>query len=301
MPYTILHMPIDTEMLILEMGMDHAGEISFLSKLAKPDAAAITLIGEAHIEHLGSRAGIAAAKMEIVDGLKEDGLLIIPGDEPLLQPLFADLTQQLATFGLSEGTIRGEILNETKEETTFMIDGNEYRIPVLGGYNVKNALIAYGFGRYFGLTTEQIATGLAEFKLTKNRTEWLKASNGADILSDVYNANPTAMGLVLDSFGQLDLPGRRLAVLADMLELGPDSKAMHRQMADHLSNNYDIVYLYGEEMSALHDAVSSKVYYFEPNQKEALIAQIKADLLPTDSIVLKGSNGMGLAEVVAKL
>jgi UDP-N-acetylmuramoyl-tripeptide--D-alanyl-D-alanine ligase len=118
MPYTILHMPIDTEMLILEMGMDHAGEISFLSKLAKPDAAAITLIGEAHIEHLGSRAGIAAAKMEIVDGLKEDGLLIIPGDEPLLQPLFADLTQQLATFGLSEGTIRGEILNETKEETT---------------------------------------------------------------------------------------------------------------------------------------------------------------------------------------
>lgn len=301
MPYTILHMPEDTELLILEMGMDHAGEISFLSKLAKPDAAAITLIGEAHIEHLGSRAGIAAAKMEIVDGLKKDGLLIVPGDEPLLTPLLTELSQQVATFGLHEGTIRGEILSETKEQTTFMVDGKKYQIPVLGGYNVKNALIAYGFGRYFGLTSEQIAKGLAEFQLTKNRTEWVKASNGADILSDVYNANPTAMGLVLDSFGQLALPGRRLAVLADMLELGPDSKDMHRQMAKHIGEKYAIVYLYGEEMAALRDVLAGTVHYFAPTQKAELIAQIKADLLPTDSIVLKGSNGMGLAEVVASL
>lgn len=302
MPYTMLHMPDTTEVLILEMGMDHAGEIAFLSKLAQPDAAAITLIGEAHIENLGSRAGIAKAKMEITAGLKAEGYLVVPADEPLLSPLMSDLTQKIETFGLDEGDIHATIVEETKDQTTFTIDGETFQIPVLGSYNVKNALIAYGFGHYFGLTNEEIARGLATFQLTKNRTQWLKASNGADILSDVYNANPTAMGLVLDSFGRLELAGRRLAVLADMLELGPDSKQMHAQMAEHIGNHYDAIFLYGSEMASLNEALvefAGKVYYFE--EKEALIKTLKEQLLPTDTLLLKGSNGMGLAEVIAQL
>lgn len=304
MPYTMLHMPEKTEILILEMGMNHSDEIAFLSKLAKPDAAAITLIGEAHIENLGSRAGIAQAKMEIVAGLKKDGLLLVPGDEPLLTPLLTDLSQTVETFGLTEGTIRGDIQLETKNETTFKIDETTFKIPVLGGYNVKNALIAYGFGRYFDVSEEAIAQGLAAFQLTKNRTEWKKASNGADILSDVYNANPTAMGLVLESFAQLDLPGRRLAVLADMLELGPDSKAMHAEMANFIKDTYDIIFLYGDEMKALEEALRKapvEVYSFDSSAKEALIQSVKETLVETDSILLKGSNGMGLSEVVAAL
>lgn len=303
MPYTILHMSEATELLILEMGMDHAGEIAFLSKMAQPDAAAITLIGEAHIENLGSREGIAKAKMEITSGLNPEGLLIVPADEPLLTPLTKALSQQVETFGLNEGDIQGTIIKETKNQTTFEIDEEIFKIPVLGGYNVKNALIAYGLGRYFGLTTAEIARGLAEFQLTKNRTEWLKASNGADILSDVYNANPTAMGLVLDSFGQLELPGRRFAVLADMLELGPDSSAMHRSMATHIGDKYDLIFLYGTEMEGLKEelANSVEVYHFKTEDKSALVRKIKQELQPTDSILLKGSNGMGLAEVVALL
>uniref|UniRef100_UPI00403F017B UDP-N-acetylmuramoyl-tripeptide--D-alanyl-D- alanine ligase n=1 Tax=Candidatus Enterococcus willemsii TaxID=1857215 RepID=UPI00403F017B len=302
MPYTMLHMPDTTEVLILEMGMDHAGEIAFLSKLAQPDAAAITLIGEAHIENLGSRAGIAKAKMEITEGLKAEGYLVVPADEPLLLPLMTDLTQKIETFGLDKGDIHATIVEETKDQTTFTIEGETFRIPVLGSYNVKNALIAYGFGRYFGLTNEEIVRGLATFQLTKNRTQWLKASNGADVLSDVYNANPTAMGLVLDSFGRLELAGRRLAVLADMLELGPDSKQMHAQMAEHIGNQYDAIFLYGSEMASLNKALvefAGKVYYFE--EKDALIKTLKEQLLPTDTLLLKGSNGMGLAEVIAQL
>ena len=304
MPYTILHAPDDTEILILEMGMDHAGEIKFLSQLAQPDAAAITMIGDAHIENLGSRAGIAQTKMEIAAGLKADGLLLVPADERLLDPLVAELSQKVLTFGLNEGSIQGSIVKETKNQTTFTIGDQTFTIPVLGSYNVKNALIAYGFGQHFGLSDNEIAQGLTAFQLTKNRTEWRKASNGADILSDVYNANPTAMGLVLDSFGQLELPGRRMAVLADMLELGPDSKQMHASMADHINDQYALVFLYGNEMAALHAALQehvATVYHFAPEQKAELIQAIKENLRPSDSIVLKGSNGMGLAEVVEAL
>lgn len=304
MPYTMLHMPADTEVLILEMGMDHKDEIAFLSQLAKPDAAAITLVGEAHLENLGSRQGIAAAKMEIVNGLVENGLLLIPDNEPLLKPLVANLTQKVETFGVEQGDLSAVILTEDKERTTFEVAGEVFEIPVLGSYNVTNALIAYGFGRYFGLTSGQITTGLAQFKLTKNRTQWLEAANGAAILSDVYNANPTAMGLVLDSFGQLTIEGRRLVVLADMLELGPDSKAMHVGMKAHLSDNFDHVFLYGSEMKALADRLQGrpfKVSHFEKADKSGLMETLKQELRANDTLLLKGSNGMGLFEVIESL
>ena len=306
LPLTILHAPADTEVLVLEMGMDHAGEIEVLSHLAQPDVAAITLIGEAHIENLGSREGIAKAKMEITAGLDPAGFFMIPADEPLLPPYLAELTQQVETFGLGEGNLKGTIQEETQEQTAFTVADQVYTIPVIGGYNVKNALIAIGIGRYLGIEEEKIKAGLADFQLTKNRTQWLKAANGAAILSDVYNANPTAMGLVLDSFRKLPLTGRRIAVLADMLELGPDSAKMHAGMADHLDERFDLIFLYGSEMQALKRALdqsrlADQVHFFSKEEKAALITQLQKELQPTDSIVLKGSNGMGLVEVIDSL
>lgn len=303
-PYTMLHMPDDTEVLILEMGMDHAGEIHFLSQLGQPDVAAITLIGEAHLENLGSRKNIAKAKMEIVDGLAQDGALFVPADEPLLTDLIAPISQEVQTFGLGQGDLQAEIVNETSESTEFEINDASFIIPVLGGYNVKNALIAYGIGRYFGLSMEQIKNGLAQVELTKNRTQWLQAKNGAKLLSDVYNANPTAMRLVLESFGRLTLPGRRIAVLADMLELGPDSSAMHASMAEAIVGFYDFVYLYGEQMQALANRLTELNVphaYFIPAQRQAFLQQVQKEIQPTDSVILKGSNGMQLSELVALL
>ena len=303
-PYTMLHMPDDTEVLILEMGMDHAGEIHFLSQLGQPDVAAITLIGEAHLENLGSRKNIAKAKMEIVDGLVQDGALFVPADEPLLADLIAPISQEVQTFGLGQGDLQAEIVNETSESTEFEINDASFIIPVLGGYNVKNALIAYGIGCYFGLSMEQIKNGLAQVELTKNRTQWLQAKNGAKLLSDVYNANPTAMRLVLESFGRLTLPGRRIAVLADMLELGPDSSAMHASMAEAIVGFYDFVYLYGEQMQALANRLTELNVphaYFIPAQRQAFLEQVQKEIQPTDSVILKGSNGMQLSELVALL
>ncbi len=303
-PYTMLHMPDDTEVLILEMGMDHAGEIHFLSQLGQPDVAAITLIGEAHLENLGSRKNIAKAKMEIVDGLAKDGVLFVPADEPLLADLIAPISQEVQTFGLAQGDLQATIINETSESTSFVVNEETFVIPVLGGYNVKNALIAYGVGRYLGLSREQIKNGLAQVELTKNRTQWLQAKNGAKLLSDVYNANPTAMRLVLESFGRLTLPGRRIAVLADMLELGPDSLAMHASMAEAIVDRYDFVYLYGEQMQALANRLTELNVphaYFIPAQRQAFLEQVQQEIQPTDSVILKGSNGMQLSELVALL
>lgn len=303
-PYTMLHMPDDTEVLILEIGMDHAGEIHFLSQLGQPDVAAITLIGEAHLENLGSRKNIAKAKMEIVDGLAKEGILFVPADEDLLIDLIAPISQKVQTFGLGQGDLQAEIVNETSESTEFEINDASFIIPVLGGYNVKNALIAYGIGCYFGLSMEQIKNGLAQVELTKNRTQWLQAKNGAKLLSDVYNANPTAMRLVLESFGRLTLPGRRIAVLADMLELGPDSSAMHASMAEAIVGFYDFVYLYGEQMQALANRLTELNVphaYFIPAQRQAFLEQVQKEIQPTDSVILKGSNGMQLSELVALL
>ncbi|WP_313630769.1 UDP-N-acetylmuramoyl-tripeptide--D-alanyl-D-alanine ligase [Enterococcus devriesei] len=307
LPYTILHMPEGTEKLILEMGMDHAGEISVLSELAEPDVAAITIIGEAHIENLGSREKIADAKMEITTGLAPDGLLVIPADEPLLTERVHSLSQTIETFGIQSGELSASILNETKGATVFSVDDNGYQIPLPGSYNVQNALIAMAIGRWFGLGTDEIFQGLAYVQVTQNRTQWLKAGNGADILSDVYNANPTAMGLVLDTFAKLPTEGRRLAVLADMLELGEESYALHASMVDHINDqDFQEIYLYGEEIKGLKVALADRyptlaVHHFNKEAKQQMIATIKASLKAEDSIVLKGSNGMGLIEVVEAL
>jgi len=306
MPYTILHMPQDTEKIVLEMGMDHANEITELSLLAQPKVAAITMIGEAHIENLGSREGIAKAKMEIADGLLPDGLLIVPNNEPLLEPLVAPLSQKIKTFGIQQGDISAQQIIEEKQQTTFIVEGESFTIPLPGKYNVTNALIAYAIGQFFELSLSEIRRGLATVSVTQNRTEWLTAGNGAAILSDVYNANPTAMGLVLDTVASLPAAGRKLAVLADMLELGVDSPLMHASMSEHISSDiFSMIFLYGKEMQALKDALAQKypdlpVYYTEEN-KEQLIAAVIAEIQPDDTIVLKGSNSMGLIEVVERL
>lgn len=311
LPYTILSMDIDTEVAVLEMGMDRKGDIELLSQIGRPDVAAITIIGESHIEYLGSRQGIAEAKMEIVTGLKENGTLIVPSNEPLLKPILEKVTQEKVLFGLEDSAaVKADIVSESKNETTFtttLFPKVVFSIPVLGQYNVNNALIAISVGNILGVPVEKIQTGLADFDLTKNRTEWLKTSKGMDILSDVYNANPTAMNLVLDSFSKVETKGRKIAVLGDMLELGKSSKEMHESVAKHLSpEEIDTVYLYGTEMKYLFEKLTNQfsennIYLFEKENKENLIKALSNEINPTDTIFLKGSNGMGLKEIVEYL
>ena len=312
LPYTVLHMPEDTEKLVLEMGQDHLGDIHLLSELAKPKTAIVTLVGEAHLEFFGSRAEIAQGKMQIADGLKKDGLLIVPADKIVNEFLPADC--KLVGFG-PDADIFLTRLEERKDSLSFECNFLEQRIdlPVTGKYNATNAMIAAYAALQEGVSETAIAQAFSKLELTRNRTEWKKAANGADILSDVYNANPTAMRLILETFSTIPANpgGRKLAVLADMKELGADSKSMHGSMITSL--NPEIVtdlFLYGQDMEALYDYAKEiyppgRVHYFikndEKDQFEQLTKAVRESLTPVDQILLKGSNSMNLAKLVEDL
>ena len=312
LPYTVLHMPEDTEKLVLEMGQDHLGDIHLLSELAKPKTGIVTLVGEAHLEFFGSRAEIAQGKMQIADGLRKDGLLIVPADKIVNEFLPADC--KLVRFG-PDADIFLTRLEERKDSLSFECNFLEQRIdlPVTGKYNATNAMIAAYAALQEGVSEVAIAQAFSELELTRNRTEWKKAGNGADILSDVYNANPTAMRLILETFSTIPANpgGRKLAVLADMKELGADSKSMHGSMITSL--NPEIVtdlFLYGQDMEALYDYAKEiyppgKVHYFikndEKDQFEQLTKAVREKLTPADQILLKGSNSMNLAKLVEDL
>ena len=312
LPYTVLHMPEGTEKLVLEMGQDHLGDIHLLSEIAHPKAAIVTLIGEAHLEFFKDRKEIAKGKLQIADGMPAGGLLLVPAD-PIVEE-FLPSQQELVRFG--EGAdIRITKLDERKDSLTFEANFLEEAIdlPVTGKYNATNAMIAAYVALKEGVSEEAIRASFKGLELTKNRTEWKKASNGADILSDVYNANPTAMRLILETFSTIPANpnGRKLAVLADMKELGGQSIDLHNQMILSLSPDVlDMVIFYGQDIAGLAQLASQMfplghVYYFkktaEEDQFEDLVKQVKESLKEQDQILIKGSNSMNLAKLVEEL
>lgn len=306
LPYTVLHMPDDTEKIVLEMGQDHLGDIALLSNLTHPHIAVITLIGEAHLEFFGSREKIAQGKMQITQGMDGHGILIAPADKIINS--FLPEKQKVIRFGADEDIFVTE-LEEHKNYLNFKMNflDNEIKLPVTGKYNVTNAMIASYVGKLLNVSEEKIISALAQLNLTRNRTEWKKAANGADILSDVYNANPTAMKLILETFSSIPANngGKKIAVLADMKELGDSELALHAAMIASLDPAViDRIFLFGPLMQALADEVAQvysvgKWYYFaQADQVDELTEQIQKVLGPNDQILLKGSNSMKLAQVV---
>lgn len=311
LPMTILGMPEDTEILVLEMGMASFGEISLLSHLAAPDIAAITLIGESHLEHLGSRRNIAKAKLEILEGLKSDGLFIYPINEPLIrEEMPIDVSFSKETFGIDRtATVFAYAVETGKEKTTFKVnfdDTAELSIPVIGEYNVQNALIALTIARHFNLSMIEVKAYLENFALTENRTQWLEGVNGSQVLNDAYNASPTAMAAVLAAFTELPREGRRLVLLGDIRELGEESAALHAGLADSIHpDQIDEVYLYGEEIVPLYEALKNtfpteRLHHFQ-GDKEPLVETLKDVLQENDQILIKSSFGTDLLSVVSQL
>ena len=312
LPYTVLHMPEGTEKLVLEMGQDHLGDIHLLSEIAHPKAAIVTLIGEAHLEFFKDRKEIAKGKLQIADGMPAGGLLLVPAD-PIVED-FLPSQQEIVRFG--EGAdISITKLEERKDSLTFEANflSDAIDLPVTGKYNATNAMIAAYVALKEGVSEEAIRASFKGLELTKNRTEWKKAGNGADILSDVYNANPTAMRLILETFSTIpaNSNGRKLAVLADMKELGEQSIDLHNQMILSLSPDVlDTVIFYGQDIAGLAQLASQMfplghVYYFkktaEEDQFEDLVKQVKESLKELDQILIKGSNSMNLAKLVEEL
>ncbi|MGX7349398.1 UDP-N-acetylmuramoyl-tripeptide--D-alanyl-D-alanine ligase [Dolosicoccus paucivorans] len=309
LPYTILTMPEETDIIVLEMGMSGYGEIEELSLIAKPDIAVITLIGESHLEHLGSREGIAKAKLEILKGLKEDGLFIYPQNESLLQN---HSKAHSLTFGLSkQSDVYAYDLVEEATQTYFKTNLDTQvvcSIPVLGSYNVTNALIALSIARELDVPMEQAIFKLSQFQLTKNRLEWLETANGAKVLNDAYNASPTSMKAVLKTFSSLpiDNSSRRIVVLGDIRELGAKSKTYHQQLAEWIHPEaIQRVYLFGPEMKVLYEALkdvySLDTLYYEKENHDRLISELQQEIRSEDMILIKSSFGTDLLQVVTAL
>ncbi|SFC70654.1 UDP-N-acetylmuramoyl-tripeptide--D-alanyl-D-alanine ligase [Alkalibacterium subtropicum] len=314
LPLTILDMDRDTEVIVLEMGMSEKGEIHVLSEIAEPDIAVITMIGESHIEFLGSREAISEAKLEIVEGMKQ-GTLIYPGEEPLLETRIADgwvdeKVKTVKTFGKQTGVDLYSTEIETEMKQTRFKTNQEpdvaCTLPIPGEYNVQNALAAILVGETLGIEREAIYEQLSNFQLTKNRLEWQDGVNGSVLLNDAYNASPSSVRAVLRYFKGIDVPGRKIVVLGDILELGDQADTMHRELHEAIDpDSIDELVLYGEFMKALYEKMSgkmekSKLHHFA-GDKDKVVAYLKDTLQPEDTVLFKSSFSTGMLEVVSKL
>ena len=308
LPLTILSAPEDTEMLILEMGMSSRGEISLLSNIGQPDAAIITNIGESHLLDLGSREGIADAKMEIAEGLKKNGTLIYNGDEPLLLSRVAKHNYKKITFGSSMTNDYYPIQSIAGEnEMRFKVDVegiHSFVLPLLGNHNVLNALAAIAAGKTMGLSWEQIAEGLAEVKLTNMRMEVSVGERGEKIINDAYNASPTSVKAAIELVKGMTGTGKKILVLGDMLELGPEEEVYHSKMGELITKEIDYVFTYGKLAEKIAESAERNLgnkHVFHFNDKNQLSLKLK-EVIDQHSIVLvKASRGMKLEEVVRNL
>lgn len=304
LPLTILDLDEDTDISILEMGMSGFHEIELLSTIAQPDIAVITNIGESHMQDLGSREGIAQAKSEITIGLKANGTFIYDGDEPLLQPHVKNLKQvKLLGVGLNhDNALVCEVENSKNDGIAFKINNQEYyELPILGIHNMKNAAMAIAIGHELGLDYATIQRNINHVQLTGMRMERHVTDEQITVINDAYNASPTSMKAAIDTLSQMD--GRKIIVLADSLELGENSRQMHKDVGAHLEGKHIYTLLtYGNDAKLISDVGGQfveNVAYF--TDKEELTKYLKDYLVPQDKVLIKGSRGNKLEEVVNEL
>ncbi|WP_341636853.1 UDP-N-acetylmuramoyl-tripeptide--D-alanyl-D-alanine ligase [Staphylococcus casei] len=304
LPLTILQLDLDTEISILEMGMSGFHEIELLSKLAEPNIAVITNIGESHMQDLGSREGIAQAKAEITLGLKKDGLFIYDGDEPLLEPHVQNLKEvELVSVGQdAHNTLVCHLEDIENEGIAFNVNGEEqYELPILGEHNMKNATYAIAIGKRLNLNYDTIFHNLAQVKLTGMRMEQHITKDQTVVINDAYNASPTSMKAAIDTLS--GMRGRKIIVLGDVLELGTDSQTMHEAVGKYLEDkDINTLFTFGQEAAYIYNSGKDYVQHAEHYEdKNALKATLLKHLQPEDKVLIKGSRGMKLEEVVETL
>jgi len=317
LPLSVLRIGSEHKAAVFEMGMNHFGEISRMTRVCSPDIAVISNIGVAHIEYLGSRQGILKAKLEILEGLPKDGTVILNGDEPLLWQLRGRLPYKMIYFGIENShcevtakRIRPNGADGTLFDIHMPIGSIEVSLPATGSHNVMNALAAACAGMEFSKgsrsrrahenTCRLIAEGLSKFKNAAMRQNILR-ENGFTIIDDCYNANPDSMRAALSVLRSMQTGGRRIAVLGDMLELGQYSKEAHEGLGAEAAGAADYILLFGSEsentlLGAIRSGkASSEIQHFET--REELASELRELAKPGDVILFKGSRGMKLEQV----
>ena len=309
LPLTLLRLNREHEICVLEMGMDKFGEIDYLAEIVKPEVGIITNIGDAHIERLGSRENIFKAKCELLPHVQKNGLLILNGDDALLSTLRGHTPVPAVFFGQQEGleyraqAVSGDGVSHIHCLLTTPHMEREVKIPALGEHMVYPALIATAVAERFGLTPSEIQQGLTQFVPTKMRMNVLHRGHGITILDDTYNANPQSMRAAINVLA--DGPGSwKVAVLGDMLELGPFAPALHTGVGECLGKaGVDCLVAVGEMSKYIAQAARESgvpmVYHCADRQAAKVILD---QVVREDSTILvKASRGMKLEELTAYL
>ncbi|MFP7473485.1 UDP-N-acetylmuramoyl-tripeptide--D-alanyl-D-alanine ligase [Niallia taxi] len=311
LPLTVLSLEEDTDVAVLEMGMSGRGEIDFLTKLAEPDVVVITNIGESHLQDLGSREGIAEAKLEILNGLKKQGRIVYFGDEPLLAeriPTFDKPDAAICSFGLEDkNSLYPFEIEESSTGSKFKINKSdkEFSLPILGKHNILNALAAMLVADYFDISYEKMDEGFQNLKLTNMRMELLEGQGGLKVINDAYNASPTSMRAAINVLQSLPGFKHKVLVLGDMLELGPDEATFHYEIGEEIdAAAIDYVFTFGE--LGKHIAQGAKTVFANERvqsflDKSELIQELKKVVDGETAVLVKASRGMRLEEVVKAL
>ena len=312
LPLSIFQLEEDTQVLVLEMGMNHANEITELSKTGAPDMVLITHIGDAHIENFENREGILHAKLEITDGLKSGGTVILNGDDPLLTgPITAEKVRPFKTlYPSSENIISTEPNGLTSTHCHFRIQDKDIylTIPLPGNHMVMNALLAVTAAVEMGLNPGEIANGFDAMEVPGGRLSVFK-SDGITVINDAYNANPASMMeaiKVLMHDTPETKPTRRVCILGDMNELGHVSEDRHRELGIYTAGSgIDLLVTIGPMAKWLHEgylSATERVFsalYFPDVQ--SFLPQISTLLFPGDIVLIKASRGMAFEQIVTEL
>ena len=304
MPMAILGMPEDTQVAVVEMGMNHFREMAYLSRIARPDLAVILNIGTMHMEHLGSQEGIRRAKMEILEGMAPDARLVLNGDDALLRSLEEQPEQPILYFGTDDSL--NVYATDIRQDDTLCFtahdDGGDsfpVRLHVEGSHYVPDALAAVTVGLAMGVTPANIRTGLDCFRNMSGRQEVLEIG-GITFIKDCYNAGPESMEAALKVLGKK--PGRRVAVLGDMLELGACTAAEHYRVGRLAAAKSDLVFAFGPNAErVVNGCITGGMEKFHVQgftEMDKIIAALKRMLLPGDVVLVKGSHGMHMEQII---
>ena len=306
LPLTILSLDPDNEVLVLEMGMNHLGEISYLTSIAKPDIAIITNVGTAHIGNLGSRENILKAKLEILEGLNPNGVVIINNDNDLLHNWYLENKDKynIITIGIyNKSDYMANIIEKSEWSSTFSCNNEIYKVPVAGEHFIYNALAGVATGKEFNISDEKIKDGILNFELSSNRMN-LITTKGYTIIDDSYNANFDSMNYAIKYLGSLS--GRNIAVLGTMKELGTYSEDLHKKIGNVIkTEKIDILVTVGTDALFINEGAlesgfaKENSYHFESNKD--VIEFINTIKKSEDNILVKASNSMNFKEIVENI
>ena len=297
-PQTLLALSEEDEIGVIEMGMNHFGEIRALSRMAQPDVCVITNIGEAHIEYLGSREGILQAKTEMLEYMKPDGKIIVNGDDDMLIKL-KQSRSDVITYGLGEHCDfrAADIIDKglAGMEFTVIAPGVSRRVfvPVPGAHMVYNALAAVCVGRCFGLAMSDISDGISAYRPIKGRMD-IRIGKRLTVVDDTYNANPQSMRAAIDAVSIAS--GRRVLILGNMFELGENQVQYHRELGEYAAKSGAGLIIgigeNGSDIKAGADASGGTALSFAT--QDELLVRLPELLKAGDTILVKGSRGMHL-------